>query len=388
MTIRIVSKMLNKFSTAINLFKGIRKFNVTKNKVLVIDETGINMLEKTILYDLEYSVLPVSLNAIYISPPILFGMAKNVKYLFDGPNRPISLGGKLYFVYLLSCLHWINPKLVITFIDNSIIFQYLSVTYEKAVFYAIENGIRSKYDVDIKYKYVMPNYFCFGYWEKELFEKYGHSIKNYYPVGSLLGGYYKYHISGEDIPIKYDICLVSQWRESIMNGNIFPEIKVGIATLFSFLGEYIKENNVKFCVASPSDEEEQFNYYEKVFKDKATVIQYNRENFSTYAAMDCSDVIVAFDSTAAREAFGWGKKVLFCNFSGDDNYDFPIQGIWSINHADYDEFRERMNLLCSMNVDEYLKQSGENLRYMMNYDFQLPAHILINKKIKEIINNL
>ena len=37
----------------------------------------------------------------------------------------------------------------------------------------------------------MPNFFCFGNYEVNLYKKHEHDVDNFYPVGSLKASYYK-----------------------------------------------------------------------------------------------------------------------------------------------------------------------------------------------------
>ena len=72
------------------------------------------------------------------------------------------------------------------------------------------------------------------------------------------------------------------------------------------------------------------------------------DNFSSYRAMAMSHVTTATLSTTLREQFGFGRKVLFCNFTEDDSYDCPMKGDWSFSTLDKELFTEHLKMLLNM----------------------------------------
>ena len=94
-------------------------------------------------------------------------------------------------------------------IDNHSVFHWLCEHYEGAELMAIQNGTRTRGELNLNFSsYSLQHYFCFGNYEKDLFSEYGCTIKNYYPVGSLLSGYYINSQMLNQSPI-YDICVIS-----------------------------------------------------------------------------------------------------------------------------------------------------------------------------------
>lgn len=371
----------------------VRFGGLKKSSVCLLHEECRNIMHKMVLHDIDYSILPAAQEVFYITPLILFFFIKNVirHFLVKCHLK------HLYPVYMMSCVEYIHPKIVITFIDNSSIFHAVSRHYKKAAFYAIQNGIKCRHDVTDSLPPAphpgsvisMPHLVCFGQHDIDLHKKYGHCIDYYHPVGSLIGGYFKTEIEPGRAPIKYDLCLVSQWRRGIMNGDFFPEMKIAYEQLNEFVRRYVDERELKLCVAtcrSNGDEQlEEQVYYRGLFGDAATVLRFDRLDFSTYRAMDKSRVTISVDSCAAWEAFGWGKKVFFCNFSADDALDFPEPGLWSLNRAGYEEFRQKLDYLLAIDEKEYLAIATEKMRRIMNYNFSLPAHKYIRNIIREEI---
>lgn len=389
--------LLNKF---VKLARSISFKNPIKKWIVIFDNAGSNIIKTMILYDVDYTIFYARGEKYHITLSIMCQMIKNMglvdwQYLkVNNQSKFRKFLKELYKVYCYSFMAYIKPKIVLTFVDNSYWFQIISRIYnQNAVFYAIQNGCRRKYSVtewlpkapDPGSIIFIPNFFCFGNYEKDLYEKYHHNIGCYLPVGSVRGSYYKNTLALKEIEIKYDICLVSEWEDLIMEQGFYPEIKNAILILREYLKKYIEEYHLSFCVATRSNDRTEMNYYRSYFGEKAEIIDFNMEEMSTYHTMDESSVIVTFMSTAAVEAFGWGKKVLFANFSGDDNYDLPQQGIWTINVIDYNVFKLKLNYLIKINEKTYREKTRQCAQYLMNYNPQLPTHILIrNMILKEL----
>ena len=95
--------------------------------------------------------------------------------------------------YLVSLLEIIRPKVVLTYIDNSLKFFDLAKILDKKInFVAIQNA--SRFDL-IEYKYLykkniiksdltknfyIPNYLCFGQLEIDHFKHHGIKVKNFF----------------------------------------------------------------------------------------------------------------------------------------------------------------------------------------------------------------
>ena len=115
-----------------------------------------------------------------------------------------------------------------------------------------------------------------------------------------------------------------------------------------FLVRYIREEQKKLCVALRFNSEKEEEYFLNEFGNQVTLIKSNREQMSSYGAVDRSAVTVNFMSTLGREAFGWGAKVLSCNFTVDDMYNFPCPGFWSIEVPDYGLFKEKLDHIMTI----------------------------------------
>ena len=95
---------------------------------------------------------------IYISFSVVFCFIKSIRYFNCGAlkgsnNKLRTILRELSNYYRLGCFQFINPKAVITFIDNSNGFHWLSENFSSAQFLAIQNGNRTNDQLEKTYQY-------------------------------------------------------------------------------------------------------------------------------------------------------------------------------------------------------------------------------------------
>ena len=136
-------------------------------------------------------------------------------------------------------LFYLFPQFIFTFIDNNRYFEMLSKHDTKRKYIAIQNGVRSSDSVDpneCKRHITLDIFYCFGEYEKDYYSRW-HDVKEYHPAGSLKASVFNGYIwkkhekelmgrSGS-----HRICFISQYRDDIIEGKSFPEIKHSIVTI-------------------------------------------------------------------------------------------------------------------------------------------------------------
>ena len=68
------------------------------------------------------------------------------------------------------------------------------------------------------------------------------------------------------------------------------------------------------------------------------------------------------------EAIGWGKKVLFCDYSPDNRFVDLDHGLWLLDNEGYSNFSERLNIIISMNYKEYRKLTSKYFSFIIKND--------------------
>ena len=368
--------------------------------VIVFNKEGARFLIKVILSGITYLVLPQR-DIRFFSLSIFFRFL--VKLHLAIKNEPkLTFYKRLSFfigstrrVYLLACIEAIAPKVVITYIDNDYDFQWLSSQCDGIVFIAVQNGVRSDYDLS---KWLpaaphpasvisLPHYYCFGKHEIDLYSKYGYRIKQFYPVGSLRGSYYFHHFSLVSARIENrQICLISQWGASNLIRDCFwPEFYLGFNKLCEYLKRYVIDNKTSIVVALRGSSNEERAFFTSIFGEHAFLIRNDPDLMSSYSLVNESKLTITIDSTLGREAFSWGKRVLFCNMTGDQNYSCPTEGIWSLVDPTYQQFFDRLTEMLCMNQDQFTAQTKHCANYFMQDPRLVNAHEEIRKHILSVL---
>lgn len=376
----------------------------SKNDVVLFHSNGEYYLKVMVLNNIEYTVFKPELEVKYstrlVFDALISHMRKSPKVFFRcilSFKKIKSIIRRQRAIYIVDRLKKLKPKIILTFNDNSPLFHQVCQYYPEVPFLAIQNGGRHSWCAtnalpDSEAKYNINEYFCFGAYVRDLFENTQHNISKYIMCGSLVGGYfiynYKYLFNEKKI---YDICIVSQWGEGLLDIKSLPDewgrLEEAINVMVKFVSMYSSENNLKVCVALRSNRESEKMFYEKYFNGRCVFSKCNRLEFSSYKAAVSSELIIAINSTLASEMFGMGRKVLFLNpFAEKWLKPSPTAGIWYLPDSSYEKFYDRVSLLLFMKYKDYIKEAKTEMEYTMSYG-DVPAHILVSERIKNILNS-
>ncbi len=287
---------------------------------------------------------------------------------------------------------------MITFIDTSGVFGRLSRNYKNATFIAIQNGRRISSRLNSPSKNIIhEHYFCFGQNDIDLFDKWGYNAKQYHPIGSLRAGISTTVYNELNNRNKYDICLISIWRPMKYKGHYehkshYQDLWDTFDRLNQFLCRYINDKNVKLCIAMRSAlrldyenaviAENEENYWKKIFNGNAILKPNDMFKLTSYKAVQESRIVIGVASTLILEAFGMGKKILYCDFTGNNIFhDYNSSILFRENN--YDKFAIRLNELRSESNNKYVKRNKKYAGYLMNNDLNNPPHIYIRNLINE-----
>tara|TARA_B100000959_G_C14593691_1_gene465129 strand:+ start:31 stop:501 length:471 start_codon:yes stop_codon:yes gene_type:complete len=123
--------------------------------------------------------------------------------------------------------------------------------------------------------------------------------------------------------------------------------------------------------------EEEFDYFQKNFLEK------ERDNFSSYRAVFNSKVAVGVSSTLLKDKLGAGGKILSCNLTGVNIFDFPINGICTLNNCSYVEFEKRLLEIYLMSKENFFSKIDKKQDYVMKSTLDTAS--IIRNKLKDIL---
>ena len=377
-----------------------------KKNLIVFDDMSVEEL-KYVINDYNYFVLQTraeKIKEIYFSFNLIFITIKNFR-------------GNIFDAYLISLIEVINPKVIITFIDNSFRFyKFAKILEKKYTFLAIQNGARYEHKTIsylIKEKIIKPNYYnpyipnfcCFGQYEVDDYKKYNLKVKNFFKVGSLRTANFLEDLknSSENLRKKYDICYISEpyaWDLILNynNQNLPMEERVGL--VLKFVVRFCMENNKKLVLVSRAKKENVigFNREQNFFKKYLTAKEFNflekkifyrRDKFYSYKQMMQSRVVISSMSTMLRENLALKGKTLVCSYMPTDIFEFPIKDqLCVIKTRDYKKFEKKLLYILSIPNKKYFSILQKKINYMIGKtpnsticDIKNIINFFINKKL-------
>jgi len=392
-----------------------------KNDLIIFDKESVidlnNCLSKFNFFVLQTRL--ENIDEIYFSYKILKKIFKNY------------FKGNLFTVYLVSLIELIRPRVVITNIDNSFKFSDIAKILEKKTnFIAIQNAVRQDFlEFDYLYntkqikhnflkKYYIPNLFCFGDYERELYKKLNIIVKNFYPVGNLRCANFLHHIKSEnDSNEKYnsDICLISEYiGDTYLHATSSlgkyvkkklndPKLPINISItrahveMVKYTIKFCIRNNMKLIIPLKRDkkyvpkfyktehefykknlDKEEFDFCQKNFLEKKV------DDFSSFRAVLNSKVAVGFTSTLLRDKLATGGKILAYNLTKQNMFDFPINGICSLCDSSYEEFEKRLLEIYSISKENFFSKIDKRPDYVMKFNENNSTINLIREKLYQL----
>lgn len=376
-------------------------------KVIVYGDTNaIYLLSTYILKNIAYQVVRRPYDSeqgavyLYISVSVIIRMIANVKLAFrDIP--PLQMSEKIRYivgnhirVYRLSVIEAHRPEVVLSINDADFNFQWMSRYCKSIKFLAIANSPRTEINLVHELPKRPPHpaatvylqyLFAHGEIERDLFAKLGHKIENFIVSGPVRSGYYRAEMAFSNPQKIFDICLVSQYAESIMEQGHEPEIKHSLLALYPYLRSYVTKKNLTLCIALRGNSRKEVDHFTEHFGPGIFMQANSMPGMSTYFLMDASDIVVTFDSSAGREAFCWGKKTLFANYSGNPVRNCIANGPWLLEGGGYDEFESALDMLREMDADQYGKTSQSIRHSLMQFDNARPGHTIIREYLLDLL---
>ena len=362
--------------------------------VVILNVGGAEVLTRCVLQEIEHVVIDTrSLPRLSLREARDLALTLIPRHMFaptglNGIAGLRYLAGRFRRLRLLWRLLQIQPKVIMTFIDNDYDFQWLS-RHCPGRFIAVQNGVRAPYDVSAwlppaphpAAHISMPELVCFGIYEKELYSRFGHVVDQYQCWGSIRAADYSCRRANVGA-IEYELCIISQRFAGFDSPpDLIRDLPVTLHALYEAVARYVRDRNIPACVAMRTNSDEERRYFTRIFEGRVDIIENDQAAYSTYAAVDRSNVSLAMDSTAAWEMFGLGAKILLCNLGADPNYDFPVPGIWALGQPDLAEFSNRLDRLREMPRSEYLQAAAVARDYVMHIDPQRPAHVVLRASI-------
>jgi hypothetical protein len=312
-------------------------------------------------------------------------------------KKGIILGAlkECLIVYLKSCILTINPRGVITYTDNCEKFSRLSTTCKQFEFIAVQNGTRLQFQMPKSQIYSPSHLFCFGFHEKQILPKHGAINTKFYPSGSLAMDFFR-TANVERQNNRFDILIVSCWRGNINLGQEVQDTMAAMRSADYEIAHYINTRKLRVGVILRSERNSEHwmmpeigmteeEYFLTIYGSKIEIIDNNFKERPIVDLIFQSELILSGGPTSALlEAFGYGKKILYCDYSHDKKYFLDMDR--SIKYT------KNNNTTLSSILDNLLKQPNESyvLEHadLINYYMTVPENESTTQLIKKTISSI
>ncbi len=359
-----------------------------KKKILIYDEVGSELILRNLNKDITHVFysrwskgIKTSLN-IYIILKLIF------KFSFNKIN------------YLKLYLKYVNPKLIITLIDNNESFYHLKkFTNCKTMFIqgAQRHSLNDIFSEDRKPK------------EKNL------SVDYMLVFNNITGKKYKSFLKGNTVQIgsfrsntylkkfiqkKTELTYISTFRNfkdtdifSPINNTLWRDYRKNEIKLFKIILDYLKKEKIRLTILGSKrlHSKEEYNYFKNYFDLKYLKFIPQDKKRPTYSIIDSSKLIITCDSTLGYESLSRGNKTAFFSIRGEN---YPLnarkfgsfvkmkkKGPYWTNSATKKEFYRVINYLKNVKQEEFLKKVSFFRSNLCDYDSG-------NKKFKSIIKKI
>ncbi len=293
--------------------------------------------------------------------------------------------------YALTYIKIVEPKLVITFIDNFPAFFHVKNHFPDVTTVLIQNGVR-----------VDP---------RDLFETnsdasglHENFVDKMFVFGSAIGATYGKYTEGEIVPIgsfknnlvpitkpkTRTVAYISTYRSGLPRTTVIPDSLPGFPIQYGeiidrreqtiiFLANFCQNNNLSLVIIGKDEDfEGEKSYYAKLLKNCSWTIAQRQTTTINYKVVDESEIVVFTSSTLGYESLARGKKTAAFLIDAEIidspsiRFGWPVplsdEGKFWTNRLDENRFEEILNYLLAASNDDWEKVRSETMREIINYD--------------------
>lgn len=253
---------------------------------------------------------------------------------------------------------------------------------------------------------------CWGDWVRDNFPLFGRTEAKYVAVGALVNDLYLQ--IRPRVSKRNPLLLVSTVKDETWWGDEGGERQRGYGELVEFVNAFSRDRSIRPVVALTIDRDHnptlneaeleqgwfknrlngnvQFTEPRSLFGSggpfgsPARAPRYPKERYATYFLSDCSEVTIGMSSTVLWESFSRGNKILSVNPTSNDTYNFPVDGIWSLQKPSFKEFSSRLEWILKMDDEEWDELSKQAREYLICPPNTESVADRINREIRNHLN--
>lgn len=276
----LIMKLLNKFSK-------VRFGKVSKAEIVYFDLIGLEVFED-FLKQFTYHVQPARGEYYPLNFEILSFLLRGfLRGVFKKSIPPyLSRSEWLVVCYHKACIEFVCPKLVVSFVDNCKTLSSLTDLLKSSIhFIAVQNGTRWYYHYSDGFPLTYDTLLSFGSYEASLLKSMGHQLSKSVPVGSFrmdmaierFG-----HPNSYRQRKKYDVCLVSQFKDVQNRLSESWHMQVSHALLLEQVSKALKKYGFRLVIALSGSSPKEESVFRKYFDRQVDIVRGSRFNLLSY----------------------------------------------------------------------------------------------------------
>ena len=298
--------------------------------------------------------------------------------------------------YIEIYVKYVNPKILISFIDNNIFFYDLKIKGKNIKKIIVQNGtgiVSMLKKINFEKKYDVDLFFVFN-------ENYSKFFKKIIKGKTVIHG----SLKNNSIPInrsikkKYDIMFISQFRDKNFFSNknhSWENWYKSEMKLLILLNKFCFDNNKKLTIAGFYNNKisSEKKFYEEILEHEKNTCQYtflDRKKINqTYELMDQSNLVITIDSAIGYEGLARGCKVLFFSVRSHFLKNSSLRFGWPKDYSNFGEFwvnvfdieiiKKKISYMLNLPINDWNKIKIKYISELMCYDEN-------NFKLKKILN--
>ncbi|EMJ54208.1 LA_1612 family putative O-antigen biosynthesis protein [Leptospira interrogans] len=357
------------------------------------------------------------------APVLIFDRCGSDNFFFYLDERHVSIldvrGESFNFYILLKCLltfrisrkyyyafyiNSVQPKVVMTFIDNNWPFYSLKKMCLPITTVLVQNGLRANLDEQFSLEVSKGSLVDFMFlFNKNIGAIYSKNLKGtIFGSGSFLNNYHSVSNQNKDKSILF----ISQYRPKndsgiflFVNGKSisYDEFYLTEEFLLDKLSVYCDQNGFRFIVKASNSEdvEEQYKFFkEKIGNENFDFLTQNK-NLNGYNAVDQAQIIVGVDSTLTYESIARGNRTAFFTlrsaFDPSRKFawpaDYPESGPFWTNKMDVSELERVMDYITQASDEDWETTRLKYVKDVMEYDPENSQFVSLMKELDVPLKN-
>ena len=364
--------------------KNYSLFLPKKSKIVILDFPGANIIKNS----LRSAKIKKKLNVNQI--PIVSTRNSKINLLIIILSVFESLNLKIGQKYIVTFIRYLEPKIIISHIDNNDFFFSLKNIFPNIKFIFIQNGLSLNHLSKEERKNLSWKADCFFCYSESYKKLYSEILKTDVKV---IGSFKNNFLKKKALNSKNYLVFISQFNGYEVKRNIYKIEKLLLPLLYNFC----VKKSLKLVIAGRISGDKSYlekQFYKDLLPNKNFIFKNISNQFSSYHLIDNSKLTVFIDSALGYQSLARGNKTFACCIRSKyiRNYNFKFgwpkkiknEGDFWINNFDEHKINLKINNIYEMQNFKWRKKYQKFIKKIIHCDKN--NNKIFKKYIYKILN--